>query len=77
VVAVVNFTPVSRPDYRIGVPEPGAYRELLNSDASAYGGGNVGNHGVVESKAVPMHGFDQSLSLTVPPLGFLLLKADR
>jgi 1,4-alpha-glucan branching enzyme len=73
-VAIVNFTPVPRHGYRIGVPAAGVYRELLNSDADAYGGSNVGNHGAVPSEPTPSHGFDQSLTLTVPPLGFLLLK---
>ncbi len=73
-VAVVNFTPVPRPEYRIGVPAAGAYLELLNSDATTYGGSNMGNKGVVESEDIPSHGRPQSVSLTVPPLGFLLLK---
>ena len=63
-----------RLDYRIGVPEPGFYAELLNSDASIYGGGNVGNGGGVGSEPIAVHGFDQSVNLTVPPLGCLLLK---
>jgi 1,4-alpha-glucan branching enzyme len=74
VVAVVNFTPVPREDYRIGVPAPGVYGELLNSDAGMYGGGNVGNSGAVATEPVAAHGFDQSLNLYLPPLGFLLLK---
>jgi 1,4-alpha-glucan branching enzyme len=73
-VAVVNFTPVPRPGYRVGVPEPGQYRELLNSDGEVYGGGNVGNGGGVSSEAVAAHGFAHSLSLNAPPLGFVLLK---
>ena len=73
-VAIVNFTPVPRHHYRVGVPAGGSYRELLNSDASVYGGSNVGNHGRVESEARPSHGFEQSIALTVPPLGFLLLR---
>jgi 1,4-alpha-glucan branching enzyme len=73
-VMVVNFTPVPRPVYRIGVPEAGWYRELLNSDATGYGGGNVGNAGGLATEPVPAHGFDQSLNLVVPPLGFVLLK---
>ena len=76
VVAVVNFTPVPRPAYRIGVPRAGTYRELLNSDAAVYGGSNIGNQGVVQTEPVPAHGFEQSLNLMVPPLGFLLLKPD-
>ena len=73
-VMVVNFTPIPRPDYRVGVPEGGWYRELLNSDAELYGGSNMGNAGGILSELVPAHGHDQSLSLTVPPLGFVLLK---
>ena len=75
-VIVVNFTPVARPAYRIGVPEHGWYRELLNSDGAAYGGGDVGNGGGVETEATAAHGHAQSLSLSVPPLGFLLLKRE-
>jgi 1,4-alpha-glucan branching enzyme len=74
VVMVFNFTPVARDAYRVGVPEAGAYAELLNSDASIYGGGNIGNSGHVETKPIAAHGFEQSLRLTVPPLGCLLLK---
>jgi 1,4-alpha-glucan branching enzyme len=73
-VMLANFTPVPRPDYRIGVPEAGWYRELLNSDAGIYGGGNIGNGGGAGTEPIPAHGYEQSLSLTVPPLGFLLLK---
>ena len=74
VVMAFNFTPVPRMEYRIGVPEAGFYVERLNSDAAIYGGGNVGNQGGVESEPIVAHGFDQSVRLTVPPLGCLLLK---
>jgi 1,4-alpha-glucan branching enzyme len=74
VVALLNFTPVPRDGYRIGVPVAGAYNELINSDAEAYAGGNLGNAGVVYTEAIPSHGFEQSLRLNLPPLGFLLLK---
>ena len=74
VVTIFNFTPVPRGDYRVGVPEPGWYAELLNSDGSVYGGGNVGNGGGVGSEPIASHGFDQSIRLTVPPLGCLFLK---
>jgi len=74
VVLVFNFTPVPRMQYRIGVPQAGFYAEMLNSDASLYGGTDVGNGGGASSEAVAAHGFDQSLRLTVPPLGCLLLK---
>ena len=73
-VVVTNFTPVPRPGYRIGVPFAGRYREILNSDSDIYGGGNMGNRGGVDADAGPMHGFDYSISLVVPPLGFVLLK---
>jgi 1,4-alpha-glucan branching enzyme len=73
-VMLTNFTPVPRPGYRIGVPAGGWYRELLNSDGEMYGGSNVGNGGGVPSEPIPSHGFDQSIALTVPPLGFLLLR---
>jgi 1,4-alpha-glucan branching enzyme len=73
-VMLVNFTPVPRPAYRIGVPEAGYYRELLNSDAAIYSGSNMGNGGGVLSEPIASHGFNQSISVVVPPLGFLLLK---
>jgi len=73
-VMIFNFTPVPRRDYRIGVPSPGRYVEILNSDSELYGGGNVGNSGGVDAEPVPAHGFAQSLRLTVPPLGCLYLK---
>ena len=76
-VAVVNFTPVARYRYRLGVPEPGAYAELLNSDAAVYGGSNVGNQGEVVAAAEPSHGHAYSVTLTVPPLGFVLLKPNK
>jgi 1,4-alpha-glucan branching enzyme len=74
VVMVFNFTPVPRYDYRIGVPAPGLYRELMNSDAAVYGGTDVGNSGGVSSEPIQAHGFAHSLRLTIPPLGCLLLK---
>ena len=73
-VMVANFTPVPRPGYRIGVPEGGWYREMLNSDGAMYGGSNMGNGGGVMTEPTPAHGFEQSLTLVVPPLGFLMLK---
>ncbi len=73
-VMVTNFTPVPRQDYRIGVPDGGRYREMLNSDGEVYGGSNMGNWGGVDAVARPMHGFDYSISLVVPPLGFVLFK---
>ena len=75
-VVVCNFTPVPRQGYRVGVREPGVYRERLNSDASVYGGSNMGNAGAVRSDPVPAHGRQHSLSLTLPPLGALFLKRE-
>jgi 1,4-alpha-glucan branching enzyme len=73
-VMLVNFTPVPRPAYRIGVPAPGYYHEILNSDAAIYAGSNMGNRGGVSSEPIASHGFQQSITVVVPPLGFLLLK---
>ncbi len=75
-VAVLNWTPIVRQGYRIGVPAAGYYRELLNSDAGTYGGGNVGNEGGRQTDAVAAHGHLHSLSLTLPPLGALVFKLD-
>lgn len=73
-VVSCNFTPVPRYNYRIGVPKSGYYTEILNSDSSHYGGGNVGNNGGLHTDSVVWHQFDQSLSLTLPPLGIIVLK---
>ena len=74
VVAVVNFTPVPRDGYRIGVPVAGSYMELVNSDSHVYGGSNLGNLGMVATEPLASHGHQQSLRLNLPPLSFLLLK---
>lgn len=73
IVVVLNFTPVPRHGYRIGVPRGGAYRELLNSDSSYYAGSNVGND-IVYAEPVPWMNQSQSIALTLPPLGALILK---
>ena len=77
VAAILNFTPVPRYGYVIGMPRGGAYRELLNSDAATYAGSNLGNDGRVSTDPVPSHGHEQSVRLTLPPLGFLLFKPDN
>ena len=77
VALVFNFTPIPRNCYRIGVPEPVTYIERLNSDSAVYGGSNVGNVGAVTADAVAAHGHPASLSLTLPPLGCLVLKPSR
>ena len=76
VVVVLNFTPVVRENYRLGVPAAGRYREIINTDAAIYGGGNIGNGGLLESVDEPSHGRAQSIILTLPPLSALILKRD-
>jgi 1,4-alpha-glucan branching enzyme len=73
VLAVCNFTPVPRHDYRVGVPVAGAWRELCNTDSAYYGGSNLGNGGHLATQPVASHGHAQSLSLLLPPLATLLL----
>jgi 1,4-alpha-glucan branching enzyme len=73
VVVVVNMTPLPRQDYRIGVDKAGTWREVINTDSSSYGGGNVGNTGRVTAQARPSHGHPQSLGLVLPPLATLIL----
>lgn len=72
VLCVCNFTPVPRTPYRVGVPRPGYWREMLNSDALLYGGSGMGNAGGVEADQVPSHGYPQSLPLVLPPLSIVL-----
>jgi 1,4-alpha-glucan branching enzyme len=69
VLAVFNFTPVARTNYRLGVPQAGFWTERLNSDAVGYGGGGWGNLGGVEAAPVPAHGRPCSVTLTLPGLG--------
>ncbi|HET9112496.1 MAG TPA: 1,4-alpha-glucan branching protein GlgB [Burkholderiales bacterium] len=74
IVVVLNFTPVPRLSYRIGVAQSGLYREILNSDSSYYGGSNSGNAGMIYSEPISWMGFAHSLSLTLPPLAAIYLK---
>ena len=72
---VCNFTPVPRHNYRVGVPAGGFWKEILNSDATEYGGSGQGNMGGVEASPVSFYGkFDYSLSVTLPPLGIVIFK---
>ncbi len=73
VAVVCNFTPVPRQFYRIGLPLAGAWREILNTDAEAYGGSGMGNLGAVTAEPVPAHGYPASVTLTLPPLATLFL----
>jgi 1,4-alpha-glucan branching enzyme len=72
-LVISNFTPVPRHGYRVGVPNPGAWQERLNTDAALYGGSNLGNQGQVIAEAHPAHGHADSLVLTLPPLSTLFL----
>jgi 1,4-alpha-glucan branching enzyme len=76
VLVLCNFTPVPRHGYRVGVPRRGAWREVLNTDAAAYGGSNTGSGGQVPTQVVPLHGHDQSLELILPPLATLVLRPE-
>ncbi|MFA6378982.1 MAG: 1,4-alpha-glucan branching enzyme, partial [Candidatus Omnitrophota bacterium] len=76
IVIICNFTPETRFGYRLGVPAQGYWKELLNSDGKEYGGSGQGNSGGRSTEPVKSHGFPQSLSLTLPPLGILFLKQE-
>ncbi len=73
-VVVLNFTPVPRHGYRVGVPAPGYYREILNTDSAIYGGSNAGNGGGAHSEPQSWMGQPHSVNLTLPPLAGILLK---
>ena len=73
VLVVCNFTPVTRTGYRIGVPVAGRWEEALNTDATVYGGSGQVNPGPLATSDQGSHGFDQSLELTIPPLGAMFL----
>jgi 1,4-alpha-glucan branching enzyme len=74
VLVVCNFTPVPRPNYRVGITRGGFWREILNSDAATYGGSQQGNLGGVEAAPVPYHGRPYSLNLMLPPLSVIFFK---
>jgi 1,4-alpha-glucan branching enzyme len=77
VLAVFNFTPVPRHNYRVGVPAGGFWKEVLNGDAREFGGSGQGNLGGVEAAPIRSHGRSHSLNLTLPPLAALFLRPDR
>ncbi len=72
-VCILNLTPTTHFNYRIGLPRPGTWREIFNSDAAGYGGGNQGNLGRIETREKPFHGQPASADLVLPPLAILLL----
>ncbi|HEV2170991.1 MAG TPA: 1,4-alpha-glucan branching protein GlgB, partial [Candidatus Binatus sp.] len=71
VICVCNFSPVLRRRFRVGVPGPGFYCEILNTDAEAYGGTNHGNMGGVEAAPIPWRGFSHSIAIELPPLAVI------
>ncbi|HET8855675.1 MAG TPA: 1,4-alpha-glucan branching protein GlgB [Salinimicrobium sp.] len=75
IIIVGNFTPVPRENYRIGVPKKTSFKEIFNSDDQDFGGSNVKNDGTLETSEVPMHGFENSMVLTLPPMGVIYLKS--
>lgn len=77
VIAVCNFTNVERTEYRIGVPKKGNYKVFFNSDDTAFGGEGRGDRDKLRAEAVNMHGFEQSISLDLPPLSTVYLKKTR
>jgi len=76
ILAVYNFTPMPRLNYRVGVPRGGYWREILNSDAQAYGGSGLGNHGGADAVPMPYEEYSHSLTLTLPPLAAVFFKPD-
>ncbi|RYZ56460.1 MAG: 1,4-alpha-glucan branching protein GlgB [Sphingobacteriales bacterium] len=74
---VANLTPLCRENYRVGVPKPGYYTEVLNSDNSKYWGSGCHNDELLETAPIGKHGRTHSLSLTLPPLGVVILKKQR
>ena len=73
-VIVANFTPQNHSNYRIGVPVNGFYEEIFNTDASQYGGSNLGNMGGKSTDLYNIHGYENSIDLCLPPLSVLVLK---
>ncbi len=79
-IAVCNFTPVDRTDYRIGVPSSGSWRVAFDSDATSFGGkGLLGLKGITHfrSKAIPMHGYKNSIGMTIPAMSVVYLKKSK
>lgn len=77
IVAVCNFTPVLRENYRVGVPRPGFYREILNTDSTYYGGSDIGNAGGVHAEPIPCNDRPYSIRLRLPPLAAMYFKPSR
>jgi len=73
-VIVLNMTPVTRKDYRVGVTQQGDWKEIFNTDARNFWGSGVGNSWAVRSEAISWHGRQNSISITVPPLAAVVFK---
>ena len=76
-VVIMNLTPVVRPRYRIGLPQPGTWREILNTDASLYGGSNQGNQGLVRTESYRVHNQPCSAEFMLPPLAVLAFAREQ
>ena len=76
ILVVCNMTPVPRHGYRIGVPRPGRWSEVANTDSRFYGGSDLGNDGGAVAHDQPAHGEAQSVLLTLPPLATVMLRAE-
>lgn len=77
IIVVCNFTNVERCDYRIGIPKKGAYKIVFNSDDVEFGGDGKGNKGKLKTESINMHGFEQSISLDLPPMSAIYIKKTR
>ncbi len=77
VAMISNFTPVPRAGYRVGLPEAGRWTEILNTDATIYGGSGTGNMGAVHAVGLPAHGYPASAEMYIPPLATIYLRLDR
>ena len=71
ILVVCNFNPVLREGYTLGAPNSGTYKEILNSDDEAFGGAGTVHNKAVRSKKKPLHGFEQSITITLPPMSVL------
>ena len=77
ILVVCNMTPVIRASYRVGVPQAGRWEETFNGDSHLYGGSNQGNSGGVDAEDIASHGEPYSVSLLLPPLTVLMLRAQH
>ena len=77
IITVCNFVPVERQNYHIGVPVEGTYAEIFSTDAAEFGGAGRTNGDAIKTSQIPWHGYDQSISLTLPPMTVIYLKCKR